>query len=189
MLAHLRNFSLRSLRPWSAASNTRLLSLSAVRQDDDQAQAGASESYDESAPHPEEDTLDARYSTDEKGFTTWLNREGIQFKTAHRARNWLGGSTTVRILHSRADASSYPRQPFPLNRSFKPPSPVGDETRQLIYDQFMANPAENTVRALASLHGLSIARVDAILRLKGLEEHWKKVSTCSFPFLALPRAI
>lgn len=106
MLVHLRNFSLRSLRPWSAASNTRLLSLSAVRQDDDQAQAGASESYDESAPHPEEDPLDARYSTDEKGFTVWLNREGAQFKTAHRARNWLGGSTTVRVLHSRADALS-----------------------------------------------------------------------------------
>ena len=61
---------------------------------------------------------------------------------------------------------------------------MGDETKQLIYDQFMSNPAENNVRALAALHGLSIARVDAILRLKGLEEHWKKVSSQSL----IPRA-
>ena len=39
----------------------------------------------------------------------------------------------------------------------------------------MADPSKNNVRQLAALHGLSIARVDAILRLKGLEEHWKKV--------------
>ena len=70
-------------------------------------------------------------------------------------------------------------QPFPLNPSFKPPTPVGEHTKQLIYDHFMSNPAENHVRALAALHGLSIARVDAILRLKGLEEHWKKVSVLS----------
>jgi hypothetical protein len=39
----------------------------------------------------------------------------------------------------------------------------------------MSNPQENSVRQLAALHGLSIARVDAILRLKGLENQWKKV--------------
>ena len=39
----------------------------------------------------------------------------------------------------------------------------------------MANPEGNSVRALAERYGLSIKRVDAILRLKGLEEHWKKV--------------
>lgn len=39
----------------------------------------------------------------------------------------------------------------------------------------MENPAQHSARALAELHGLSIKRVEAILRLKGLEEHWKKV--------------
>lgn len=110
MLAHLRNFSLRSLRPWSAASSTRLLSLSAVRQDDDEAQAGAHESYDEEAPHSEENTSRSPYGMDEKSYTAWLDREGAQFRTAHRARNWLGGSTTVRVLHSHPDAlSNIPR--------------------------------------------------------------------------------
>ncbi len=67
-------------------------------------------------------------------------------------------------------------QPFPLNPTFKPPTPVSDELRTIIYTFYMANPAVNGVRALAERYGLSIKRVDAILRLKGLEEHWKKVS-------------
>ena len=39
----------------------------------------------------------------------------------------------------------------------------------------MANPKANSVRNLASRYHLSIKRVDAILRLKGLEASWIKV--------------
>ncbi len=39
----------------------------------------------------------------------------------------------------------------------------------------MANPEANSVRNLATRYHLSIKRVDAILRLKGLEESWIKV--------------
>lgn len=52
---------------------------------------------------------------------------------------------------------------------------MSDELRTLIFTQYMANPEGNSVRALAERYGLSIKRVDAILRLKGLEEYWKKV--------------
>ena len=45
----------------------------------------------------------------------------------------------------------------------------------------MADPKANSVRNLASRYHLSIKRVDAILRLKGLEESWTKVC---LPFLA-----
>ncbi|KAI6112468.1 hypothetical protein EDD16DRAFT_1603229 [Pisolithus croceorrhizus] len=38
----------------------------------------------------------------------------------------------------------------------------------------MRDPETNSVRALSSRHNISIKRVDAILRLKGLEEAWKK---------------
>jgi len=38
----------------------------------------------------------------------------------------------------------------------------------------MSNPEANSVRELAGRYHLSIKRVDAILRLKGLEESWKK---------------
>lgn len=40
----------------------------------------------------------------------------------------------------------------------------------------MSDPKKYSVRALAASNGLSLKRVDAILRLKGLEEHWKQVS-------------
>lgn len=39
----------------------------------------------------------------------------------------------------------------------------------------MADPSNSTLRRLAQSFGLSIARVDAILRLKGLEQAWVKV--------------
>ena len=66
-------------------------------------------------------------------------------------------------------------QPFPQNPSFKPPVPVSNALKNAIFDQFMADPQANSVRALASKYHLSIKRVEAILRLKGLEQHWVKV--------------
>ena len=48
----------------------------------------------------------------------------------------------------------------------------------------MANPEANSVRNLASRYHLSIKRVDAILRLKGLEENWIKVRALSLVSLA-----
>ncbi|KAI0068061.1 hypothetical protein BV25DRAFT_1875205 [Artomyces pyxidatus] len=65
-------------------------------------------------------------------------------------------------------------QPFPLNPSFKPPPPLSDDERTLIYTLYMSNPEENSVRALSTRFHISIKRLDAILRLKGLEEHWVK---------------
>ncbi|KAG1813195.1 eukaryotic mitochondrial regulator protein-domain-containing protein, partial [Suillus subaureus] len=74
-------------------------------------------------------------------------------------RNWLSSGT-----------------PFPLNESFRPPPPVSDALCTHIYFSYMADPEANSVRALAARHHLSIKRIDAILRLKGLEESWKKRS-------------
>ncbi|KAF8140675.1 eukaryotic mitochondrial regulator protein-domain-containing protein [Boletus edulis] len=72
-------------------------------------------------------------------------------------RNWLGRDV-----------------PFPLNPSFKPPIPLSDELRTRLYRAYMIDPKLNSVRALAARHNISIKRVDAILRLKGMEESWKK---------------
>jgi len=89
-------------------------------------------------------------------YAEWIREEGRQFKKAS-PRNWLGGDV-----------------PFPLNPSFKPPTPVSDTLKTHIYDQYMANPTVNDVRSLATRYGMSIKRIDAILRLKGLEAHWEK---------------
>ncbi|KAH9997766.1 eukaryotic mitochondrial regulator protein-domain-containing protein [Russula compacta] len=99
-------------------------------------------------------------------WAVWKETIGKQFEKPHRPRNWLGGKV-----------------PFPLNPSFKPPTPVSDALRNTLYQAFMANPKANSVRNLASRYHLSIKRVDAILRLKGLEESWIKVSLSSLNFV------
>ena len=53
--------------------------------------------------------------------------------------------------------------------------------RTSLYQQFMADPEKNSLRVLAERNYLSMKRVDAILRLKGLEEHWKQVRAHSIP--------
>ena len=63
-----------------------------------------------------------------------------------------------------------------MNPSFKPPTPVSDRLRTTIWERFVDNPEVNSVRALAERYGLSLKRIDAILRLKGMEQSWIKVS-------------
>ncbi|KAG0707579.1 eukaryotic mitochondrial regulator protein-domain-containing protein [Suillus ampliporus] len=89
-------------------------------------------------------------------YEKWIAGAGRKYRDP-APRNWLGPGT-----------------PFPLNQSFRPPPPVSDTLRTYIYRSYMADPEVNSVRALAVKHHLSIKRVDAILRLKGLEESWMK---------------
>ncbi|CAA7268041.1 unnamed protein product [Cyclocybe aegerita] len=65
-------------------------------------------------------------------------------------------------------------QPFPMNPSFKPPPPISDAQRDAMYKIYMMDPKRNGVRRLAKRTNMSIKRVDAILRLKGLENAWKE---------------
>jgi hypothetical protein len=70
-----------------------------------------------------------------------------------------------------------------MNPSFKPPPPLSDALRQQIYNEFMEDPIKNSVRILSQRYHLSLKRVDAILRLKGLEHSWYKVcSLAHWPF-------
>ncbi|KAL4070541.1 eukaryotic mitochondrial regulator protein-domain-containing protein [Scleroderma citrinum] len=89
-------------------------------------------------------------------FWNWLDEVAPEFRDP-KPRNWLGGNV-----------------PFPLNPSFKPPTPLSDALRSQLYQSYMTDPETNSVRALSSKHNISLKRVDAILRLKGLEEAWKK---------------
>ncbi|KAI9205821.1 eukaryotic mitochondrial regulator protein-domain-containing protein [Polychytrium aggregatum] len=59
--------------------------------------------------------------------------------------------------------------PFPMNPLFRPKPPVAEATKQEIYKLFRADPKKNTPRSLGVQFGLSIIRVEAILRLKALE--------------------
>ncbi|KAI9444908.1 eukaryotic mitochondrial regulator protein-domain-containing protein [Lactarius indigo] len=105
-----------------------------------------------------EEQTDGDWSTPkDPTWSVWKKTVGKQFEKPHRPCNWLGGKV-----------------PFPLNPSFKPPTPVSDALRNTLYQSFMADPKSNSVRNLAGRYHLSMKRVDAILRLKGLEENWVK---------------
>lgn len=110
---------------------------------------------EDAEPQSERETK-TRDAREDPPYEEWLATTGRRYKRSDR-RNWLGDTV-----------------PFPLNPSFKPPTPLSDARRQLIFDDFILDPEVNNVRALASRHCISLKRVDAILRLKGLEASWKQ---------------
>ncbi|KAH6561651.1 hypothetical protein BASA50_006385 [Batrachochytrium salamandrivorans] len=65
-------------------------------------------------------------------------------------------------------------QPFPMNPYFKPDPPLSDATRCSIYKLFLENEVFWTPRRLAEQFGISLVRVQAILRLKALGDQLKK---------------
>ncbi|KAJ7175834.1 eukaryotic mitochondrial regulator protein-domain-containing protein [Mycena filopes] len=64
--------------------------------------------------------------------------------------------------------------PFPMNPSFKPPPPISDAVRSRIYTDYMTDPETNSIRALSQRYHISLKRIEAILRLKGLEASYVK---------------
>lgn len=166
MLAHLRRFSASTTRSFRA-TYSRQISCTSVRNAEELAESS------QAGEQVQEQPTSSAFT--DPSYETWLQGPGRQFKDPHRPRNWLGGQVVEYLSSSIVFSPDTSLQPFPLNPTFKPPTPVSDELRTLIYTQYMANPAGNGVRALASRYGLSMKRVDAILRLKGLEAHWQKV--------------
>jgi len=83
-------------------------------------------------------------------YREWLSTIGAQFKEPKlHATNWLGG-----------------KWPFPLNPTFKPPPPLSDALRNSIFGAWLRDPNVNNPRRLAAQYGISIKRVEAIIRLK-----------------------
>ncbi|PVZ99940.1 hypothetical protein BB558_004022 [Smittium angustum] len=83
----------------------------------------------------------------------WIEREGVKFKNPVKgSTNYVGGKI-----------------PFPLNPYFRPKPPLADTIKSKIYKDYIANPTSNTPRFLGSKYGISIKRVEAILKLKAIE--------------------
>lgn len=64
--------------------------------------------------------------------------------------------------------------PFPLNPSFNPPAPVAQRRRDAMWDLHAQDPTKHSVRALSRTFGLPMERIQAILRLKALEQEMKQ---------------
>ena len=68
-----------------------------------------------------------------------------------------------------------------MNPTFDPPTPTPEHVKNEIYSQHTRDPNVNNARTLSSKHGISIKRIDAIIRLKQVENQWGKVSKiCPF---------
>jgi hypothetical protein len=106
-------------------------------------------------------------------WAVWKKTIGKQFEEPRRPCNWLGGKVVEFVsVWQRSRIRFLLLNPVRLSAlPVKPILPL----RNTLYQSFMANPEANSVRSLASRYHLSIKRVDAILRLKGLEESWIKV--------------
>ncbi|KAJ7110330.1 eukaryotic mitochondrial regulator protein-domain-containing protein [Mycena crocata] len=114
----------------------------------------------------EEEAAEAEEGEDGKTFKSFL-KVNEKFRIASKPRNWL-------TPRRSEDTSSTADSPFPMNPSFKPPTPISDVVRNRMYADYMLDPETNSIRALSQRYHISLKRVEAILRLKGLEQAFVK---------------
>ncbi|CAI2169364.1 17224_t:CDS:2 [Funneliformis geosporum] len=88
-------------------------------------------------------------------YKLWLNNEGNRFINVSKGPNYLNTTT-----------------PFPMNPFFKPQPPLNDRTKEEIWLKF--TEAEQTPRKIGGEYGISIKRVEAILKLKKMEKEMIK---------------
>jgi len=99
-----------------------------------------------------------RSPRDRPTYEQWMRTIGHNFERPRKGEpNWLSGE----------------RAPFPMNPTFRPPRPNSSGLRDFIFKLHVKDPETNSVRALASEFGLSVGRVEAIIKLKGVEQKWK----------------
>ncbi|CEL53777.1 hypothetical protein RSOLAG1IB_06558 [Rhizoctonia solani AG-1 IB] len=99
----------------------------------------------------------------------WFRGEGLPYLNPTPSKpNWLGGDI-----------------PYPDNPTFRPPAPLSDVVKTSIYNQYLKTlepsiskleSRAQTIRTLSEQTGISIARVEAIIRLKEYERQYQKVT-------------
>ncbi|KAJ9099789.1 hypothetical protein QFC21_003787 [Naganishia friedmannii] len=117
-----------------------------------------------------------------QGYDSWLRSVGRQYKDQPtNGPNWLGGHV-----------------PYPTNPTFRPPPPLSDTLKEMIYQEYFfpdkvassvpASPLAGgpskaageaktgNIAMLSAKHGISRARIEAVLRLKMMEKEWEKTN-------------
>lgn len=86
----------------------------------------------------------------------WVRGEGARFREPPPGKgpHWIGAT------------------PFPLNPSFHPQAPIAQSLRDDMWALHTRDPAQWTVRSLSDRFKLGLARTEAVLRLKALEDEW-----------------
>ncbi|KAI9019409.1 eukaryotic mitochondrial regulator protein-domain-containing protein [Phycomyces nitens] len=138
-------------RTGAAWASQRLFSNTAQCYNDEPTKATEETPESEAAPVVEEEPL--KTSRRRRRFHDWVRGQGARFtRPALGTTNYLGPT------------------PFPNNPLFQPRPPLTDARRQEIYDVYVSDPENWTIRKLATKFGLSLKRVDAILKLKDAEK-------------------
>lgn len=70
-----------------------------------------------------------------------------------------------------------------MNPSYKPPPPISDAQKEVMFQLYLSHRLENGPRRLAKRFNMSLKRVNAIIRLKLVEKNFEQkvsVSVLSF---------
>ncbi|CAO3662155.1 unnamed protein product [Rhizopus microsporus] len=115
---------------------------------------------EEGSKTPEVETVESteevepvKMSRRRRKFHKWMKEVGYKFsRPSEGTTNYLAAT------------------PFPNNPLFQPRPPLADATKQEIYDQYVSDPQNWSVRKLATKYNISLKRVEAILKLKQIEK-------------------
>jgi hypothetical protein len=91
-----------------------------------------------------------------KSFVQWVNGPGKTYARPAEGRNrtnYLDGKT----------------HPFPLNPAFQPTPPLSSSVKQQIVEDWKVGVG---LRQLSTKWGVSLERIDAILKLQQVREKW-----------------
>ncbi|KAG2226153.1 hypothetical protein INT45_003298 [Circinella minor] len=116
--------------------------------------ASTTEETPQEEQQTEEEPEPIKLSSRRRQFHAWV-REG-------------GGARFVRP--SQGTTNYLGATPFPSNPLFQPRPPLTDAARQEIYDTYTENPEDWSSRKLATKFGISMRRVEAVLKLKEAEK-------------------
>ncbi|KZO92753.1 hypothetical protein CALVIDRAFT_567054 [Calocera viscosa TUFC12733] len=100
-------------------------------------------------------------------YAKWIANAGSKWKLpVEGGPNWLG-------MAVGQDETGYGLI-FPKNPSFRPPTPLSNADRNTIFAAWQRQPGEVTVRELSAKYGISLDRINAVIKLKQYEVDWLK---------------
>ncbi|KZT53782.1 hypothetical protein CALCODRAFT_474307 [Calocera cornea HHB12733] len=129
------------------------------------------ESRDEDGERGRDSQDQDRQAPDRPNYAQWLATIGEKYKlpVEGEPNNWLEPL--------RESFQPQPKRPFPTNPSFQPPAPMSNNNRNELFRAWKKEPNEKTIRALSNKYGISIDRVNAIIKLKEHEIQLLKTSS------------
>ncbi|PVU97285.1 hypothetical protein BB561_000619 [Smittium simulii] len=108
-------------------------------------------------------------SEDKKAILSEVTLEPKQIATL-QIKDWLQGEGSAYKEAKMGETNFLKnRCPFPANPYFQPKPPMSDLLKNRIYKDYLFNPRINTPRVLGGKYKTSIKRIEAILKLKAIE--------------------